>query len=232
MEEDRRFLSPWLELPCDNWKKVFAQQGRHLQFPRGSVIVPLGAQVQHLYFLMAGRAQYVMVDEEGNEKITHILEPGNIFGEGPLLTGLPTTVYCRAMDDAVVAALPGEDALAMIRRYPDLAEEVIRSVSMKLRVATQQLYELSFRCAPYRIASLLHLTAAQVRKSSEQDQPVTIAISQQELASVVGVSRVTVTKVLQELKALGLIGLGYRQVTVNDLPGLYDWAKRLSGCAN
>ena len=79
-----------------------------------------------------------------------------------------------------------------------------------------------------------HVTQARpetARTGASQASPVALRgrISHQDLAYVVGSTRETITKLLGDFRARGLLDLGYRRIVVTDLAGLEDAARQPLG---
>src|SRR5581483_4229156 len=73
------------------------------QFPKGEIILYQGDSPQRMFILKSGQIKMYDIDEQGNEKIVHILRPPSIFPFSSYL-GRPAEVawFYAALSDAEV----------------------------------------------------------------------------------------------------------------------------------
>ena len=82
--------------------------------------------------------------------------------------------------------------------------------------------EVSFLDVSGRIArNLIQMTTSSPQSTSVYEHPASCSISQEELAGIVGASRVMVNKVLNSFVDLGLISIGRRRITVVNMVELH-----------
>jgi len=174
------------------------------RYPQNATIVEEGQPGDYLYVLREGRVKVTKLSEDGREKILEILNPGAFFGEMSLLDRAPRSASVRALDPLRVFALSRIDFLALLRKSSDLSMAVIQELTRRLRDAGDHASSLSFQSVKDRTKGLL-LKMAQ-EKSPHSGQPVTPAITHQQIADMISTSRETVTRVIKELKQDGWLG--------------------------
>ena len=94
------------------------------------------------------------------------------------------------------------------------------AVGERLRWATERQTEFAAFPAEIRLARVLVDIAWSCGQPTEEGLTIAVALSQPELATMIGASEATVQKVLRELRENGIIRTGYRRITVVDLPAL------------
>jgi CRP/FNR family cyclic AMP-dependent transcriptional regulator len=88
-------------------------------------------------------------------------------------------------------------------------------LSQRLRRVSNQLEEVSFLDVSGRIArSILEMTGSSFHNVANVEHQLICAISQEELAKVIGASRVMVNKVLNSYVDLGFISIARKKITV------------------
>ena len=97
--------------------------------------------------------------------------------------------------------------MVMISGSPQLAMELFALQAQTIRMLSQQLGSITFLSARGRIAQVL------LRSLSVSDNNV-ILTTHEDIANMVGTSRITVSKILARLASQGIISTGYRSVTV------------------
>lgn len=90
----------------------------------------------------------------------------------------------------------------LISQFPKLAFELLEILSNRIRLLSSQLDSMTFLQADARIAHLL----------LESEKNGKVHLTHEEIANAVGVSRVTVSKVLGRFTKSGYIYTEYRQI--------------------
>ena len=93
----------------------------------------------------------------------------------------------------------------LVPQYPDIALCLLRSLARKTRLFANQSVTLSVRELPIRICRFLRLQASMLPDGS-MDRRIVPELNQQELASLLGVHRVTLNKAMRDLERDGVIG--------------------------
>jgi CRP-like cAMP-binding protein len=106
----------------------------------------------------------------------------------------------------------------LLEREPKAALELLRLAGQRLRWTSGLLEDAALLDAPARLAKRL-LSLGELHGEDGRDGR-TMRISQEELASFLGVSRQSVNEQLQAWKARGWVGLGRGTITVIDAGAL------------
>jgi CRP/FNR family transcriptional regulator len=102
----------------------------------------------------------------------------------------------------------------LLRAHPELAEQVIRALAMRLRRLVRMVEDLGLREVRQRVAALL------VRLEGEHGAEFTLPASNEQIAAQLGTVREVVSRALHGFAHDRLIELEGRQVRILDLPGL------------
>jgi CRP-like cAMP-binding protein len=172
------------------------------KFPRGAVIFEEGSEGEYMYLIREGQVKVTKTSEDGREKILDIFNPGGFFGEMALLERKPRSASVKTLRPSVLLALSRRDFLGLIRENPDLAMELIRELSARLRETDEQIRSLLFERVEGRARRLLRKMARNAIPG-RPDFRSTPPITHQQLADWVGTSRETITRVVKDLKDEG-----------------------------
>lgn len=150
-----------------------------------------------LYLIESGSVKVQLASSEGKEVILAMLGPGDFFGELALLDGEPRSADAIAKEDVSLLVLEREDFQRFVVRDPSIAMRLLAALSKRLRRTDQLVQDAAFLDVPARLARLL-LTLTEQRDSTE-------ALTQSELAAMVGATRESVNRWLQFYRRRGLV---------------------------
>lgn len=170
-----------------------------------------------LYAIRRGLIRIGTMDDLGQRMTMNVLGGGDVFGEITLLDGEARTADAVAMEDTDMIFLPRREFLNLLNREPPIALQLISLLCARLRDVIGRLEETTFLPSAIRLARRILVLAA--------DYGTDIRSSQEELASLTGVTRETVNRHLQAWKRSGVISLGRGRLLIQDIDDLRRLAK-------
>ncbi|ADO76991.1 Crp/Fnr family transcriptional regulator [Halanaerobium praevalens] len=201
-----------LEMLCENSYAKLYEKDEVIFFENDSV--------KKLYFLVKGKVKLSMLSAAGKEKVLTILQEGDIFGELSLFDEDPHPLTAEVMSDARLLIIPWNEMERMIIERPSLAIKIIEALSKKTRLLTSQVRELVFQDAAGRLASLLSRLADDFGREIELGTVIDLVLTHQEIANLIGSSRVTVTKLINRFIDEGMIIIKKRKIIIKDFESL------------
>lgn len=178
----------------------------HRAWTAGTVLFQRGDEGDHLIALAEGRIKLSLITGAGKELSLRHAEAGSILGDMAVLDGEP-----RSADAVTVTAAEGyvimrRDIERLIAAHPECAFATIRYLSKRLRETTDQmesiaLYELDARLARFFLATLRQVHGDELPGEAR----LAVALSQGELASVLGASRSKINRAIVSLEEQGAI---------------------------
>ncbi len=196
-------------------------------YRRGERVFSTGDRPEFIYLLEAGHVRLVALEESGSERILHLFRPGDIFGE-ILLSVERRPFDAVAVDDTRVAIMSRATFLEFLRASPLCGLNFIRLISERLFTAERDLAALSRTWTKPRLAHLLRKLADNLGQPTPQGTLITVPVTHEAMASMIGASRVRVTSYLSQLKREGLLSKRGRLLVVR-IEALKDWEARSSG---
>ncbi len=196
------------------------QQARLRKFPKGAAIY-LPQDVADAALLLAeGRVRIVCNTPDGKQSILALIEPGELFGELAIIDSAPREERAEAMTGSTVVFLPGDHLRQLMEECSGLALGVTKLIGMRRKRVERRLRSLLFRSNRERLTQLLVDLAEQYGNPTTAGIELRIRLSHQDLASIIGATRETVTTVLGELQSEGLVLIGRQKLVLLDLPRL------------
>jgi CRP-like cAMP-binding protein len=213
----------WFLKDCDLFERLSAAEKRHLErravmrtFPAGSFIYFPTDPGQSVLVLARGRVKIKFISPDGQDTILAFIGPGELFGELALVDTQPRNEYAEAVVETVVIAIPREEMLALIERRPKLALYITRLFGFRRRRLENRLCNILFCSVRQRIVALmLELLETHGRQAGDAWE-ISLPLSHQDLASLIGATRETVTLTLGQLQSEKLLRVQRRRLTVLD----------------
>lgn len=193
------------------------QRSRIRKFPKGSTIY-LPTDLSDSAFLLAeGRVRMCSTTPEGKQSILAFVEPGELFGELAIVDTSEREERAEAVQNSTVVLLPGDHLRQLMEDAPGLAMGVTKLIGLRRKRVERRLRSLLFRSNRERLSQLLVDLAEQYGNATTDGIELAIKLSHQDLASIIGATRETVTTVLGELQSEGLVRIQRQKLTLLDL---------------
>lgn len=193
---------------------VLQQRCRSRQFARGAPIYLPADQADGVLLMATGRAKICNFTEEGKQSILAFIEPGEIFGELSILEEGQRDEYAEAVEKSTVILIPADVMQQLVENNPNVSLKITKLFGLRRRRVERRLKSLLFRSNRERLVSLLLELAEQYGVRTAEGVHLKIKLSHQDLASVIGSTRETVTVLLGELQAEEFLELGRRKIVI------------------
>jgi len=194
----------------------------------GTVFYSPHSRTEVLFILKQGRVRVFRLSPAGKALTTAIITPGTIFGEMAIIGQRMHDNFAEALEDCVICLMSREDVQQMLLSDPRIAARIAETLGNRLIEMEQRLSDVVFKAVPQRIASaLLTLGRAEQGRRRWPFGPVVceVRLTHEQLAELVGSSRETTTKVLGELREMGLVDLRRGSIAIRDLVALRAFAE-------
>ncbi|MGH6786835.1 MAG: Crp/Fnr family transcriptional regulator [Novosphingobium sp.] len=165
--------------------------------------------------VVAGQVNLFRLSPNGQETFVGTVNPGQNYGDFAI-TGTRRSHRGVAVGPTTVDHLPREAGPALLADAA-VVGALYRIAAFRLAQALEMLDDMRSLPPLYQLARLL-LRLLQTAGSGR-----TIAIRQEDLAGMLGLSAVTMGKLLAALRDEGLVETGYRRIGVSDPARLAQW---------
>ncbi len=183
--------------------------------PRLRHIFYEGDERTSVFLIRKGTVKVTKVDEEGREQIVSFLQPGDMFPHVGFFDDGPYPGTAEVMEDAVLGVVPIQEFEKLLARQPKIAMKVMRVLSRKILDLQQKLQDVTLQNTTERIThTLAHLTQ-QFGEDEGDGKVLSLKMTNRELANMVGTTRETVNRVLNDLKRQGLVDLRQEGIWVS-----------------
>jgi len=187
---------------------------------KGDFLFHKGDEGTALYIISRGLIKIALPTKSGDEVILAMLSDGDFFGEMALLDGLPRSADATAMEDTHLYVLDRTDFLSFLNHNEHAVLAIIQILSIRLRRTDDMVAEVCFLSVSARLAKKLVDLAGSPHQMGEGGLQNKVHLTQQELASLIGVSRETVNKELKILRQKGIVTTARNTITISDMDRL------------
>jgi len=211
-------LNPWFgALPLAERKAMLAATER-LHLRAGEMLYRKGDTAAGFFGVVHGALKVSTLGEDGREGILSVMEAGNWFGETTLLDGLPRphdVTAVQACDLLVIHAA----AFERLMQRSAFARAIGALLCARVRALYGLVEDSMLRSTRVRVARRL-VSLARGDATMALQARASVAVSQEALAMMLGITRQTLSKELKALVRAGVLTLGYGRIEILSLPEL------------
>jgi CRP-like cAMP-binding protein len=183
--------------------------------PKDAQIVTQDEPGDALFIIARGRVKVVLYGDNGREVILTILKAGEFFGEMSLVDDLPRSANVIASEDSTVLILKRDQFTEYVRRNPAMALNIMGELSKRLRRADEIIGNLATLDVYGRVSHIMIELAKKDGEEVEEGILIRERPTQQDIASMIGTSRETVSRVLSEFQKRGFVEMRGREILLS-----------------
>jgi len=198
---------------------------RPARYRRNQILFFEGGAAQHLFALHAGLVKMVKSLENGKDRITGVLFPGEIFG----LESLAEETYpltAVALHDCEICAAPRDDFSAFLQSHTEAALGMVKFLVGELGRVRTQVTDMSFKDARMKVATLLLSLVSHHKPADDGTLTLSLPLSRHEISEVLQLSPETVSRTLGALRRERLVTARGRHLIIQNRKGLETVAHR------
>lgn len=204
---------------------VLRELGQPGVFQPGDVLCAEGEQTTHVFVLMTG---WVKISSAigGREQVLGLRGCGDIAGELAAESDGCRTATVKAIGIVQALVVPHDTFSQFLDEHRGADRAYRTALTRRWGEAADMLCSRLVRSGPQRLAAYLIDLAERHGTPGRSGLVITSPLSQEEIASIVGVSRATVTRALGDWRRRGLITTSKRRLTITNISLLRRIARR------
>lgn len=197
------------------------------RFQPGDCLLRESERSDHVLLLVQGRVKVTSTAVNGYAAVLGIRGPGDLLGELAGLDGNPRSATVTALDPVLARSISGPEFHRFIGTHPGAGIALAELIASRLRAANQR--RLEFAAFPVRRRLALILLDLErwygVNALGDPDhRDIDLALSQLDLAGLVGSSLEAVAKAIRSFAREGIVRIRRRRVTILDRSALAEIA--------
>lgn len=200
----------------DIWSPLAEGQAPR-SYRAGQLIYLQGSDPTHFYYLISGSVKSYISSPDGNERTLTVHHAGDILGEASFFDRCPRVSSAVALNNCTVVSVDRDRLDVIFQKHPELALPMLQYLARTVRLLSSHVDDMSFLSAEQRIARYLLPLFAE-RES--------IRATHEEIGQAVGVSRVTVSRILSTWNRQQILSTGYGTLTLKNRIRLNELAQQ------
>lgn len=205
-------------------QEIIRQIGQPMSHKRGSIIFRLGDAADRVFMIEQGWVKIFRLTTEGRHvAVGSIRHPGELMGLAEALHGGERSCYAGAISDVELIVVRRDEFQEMLLCEPHLAIKIARLLATRMREAESSIHELVSRSVPGRLAAMLIKMGQRYGESIDGRTRINLNLTHEELASMIGSSRQTVTSLMAMFREENSISVKGKEISIIDPQKLVNW---------
>ena len=205
---------PFLSLLTEEELDLIDKIASETKFKKGEYIFFEGETGDKFFIIKDGQVKLTKMIKNGDEQILNIFSNNDIIAEIVAFDKGNYPASAITMTDTQVIVFDQSKLENLILKHPTIGVKLLREMSGRLRRAQQNVRDLALKDSSARVAGLLIFLAEKYGKKKKDKIVLDISLTQQELASMIGSSRETVSRVLGKFETEGLIQTSRKKIII------------------
>lgn len=200
--------------------KTLARGCKLLTSSKGTYLFHAGEPAQGFFVVHTGAVNVHRVTENGKEQVIRVFYPGESLGEVIIAGDRSYPASAVTIEDSKIIQIPTVFFRAQIQENPDLALRILASMSQHLRFLVETVEGLKLRQAESRVLQWLLRMVEQNAPRQTAEVTLTLPLAKHLLASQLGISSETLSRVFARLRRERLVTVDGRTVTISSVSDL------------
>lgn len=175
---------------------LLAEHSREVQFRKNAILMTEGDAGESMYVIQSGTVKVFVSDEDGKELVLYEQGSGAVIGDIALLDDEPRSASVSTLEKTTALMIGKSSFIQCLKESPEMSLGIIRSLTQRLRQATEGSRSLALDNVYRRLADKLQELGVDRTDNSFRLEK---KYSHQDLGNMIGASREMVGKVMAEL---------------------------------
>lgn len=191
-------------------------------FSDGEYVYEAGDPFTRIYIVEQGWLASLNVLANGGRQLLNFYTPSDLIGL-EFLSGQKAPSSLKTLCAARLISIERTEFLETMRKSPDLMEYFISLIGLQDVILQERICAMSRMDAKHKIVYFLLLLKSKVGVKSEEDvQSLFLPLTQYDIADSLGLTNVTVSKVMSELEKAGYIQYKRQRIEFLDTDALIE----------
>ena len=177
------------------------------EFRKNQIVLREEDTNEYMYIILDGQVKVIQATEDGKEILLAIHKTHDFFGEVSLIDGMTAPATVQASEDSFIAFISKKDFFALLSVQHKVLEKLLEILCSRLRDSWKRIYLLNFKHASNRVKTLFLSLSLENGIRTPEGIVINLKLTHQEIADMTGLTRESVTRVLDKLQKDGDIAV-------------------------
>lgn len=216
------YINPWLENLDYDWRSLY-KIGTPISFLKDETIFNQNDDGDCIYVVMKGRVRLSLISPNGEEKAIAIIGVNGLLGECSLNSEMKYATNAISASKCDLIKVSRNDFMDHVHSHKETYTHLLNLITKKYQLLCMQSMELSYSKAFTRVcATFIHLAREYGQPLDGKEIKITISFTHQEMANLLGMTRVTIANNIKWLLNESYIRKEGRHFIITDLEALTE----------
>jgi CRP-like cAMP-binding protein len=187
-------------------------------FKKGQVIFEEGETLNGVYCVKSGVCKLTKLSENGKDQVVKLVVKGGLLGKRSLVTEQKTNLSAVALNDMEMCFIPKSEIMDDLNKNPKFTMDVLKTMAEDLKESDQSLVSMAQKSVKRRMAEILMYIHDNF--GTDDEGYLSIVISREDYASIVGTATESAIRILSQFKKEGIISTKGKQIKIEDYVAL------------
>ncbi|WP_412985916.1 Crp/Fnr family transcriptional regulator [Pontimicrobium sp. IMCC45349] len=185
---------------------------------KGEVIFEEGETLNGVYCVRDGICKLTKLSANGKDQIVKLVVKGELLGQRSIISNESANLRATALNDMELCFIPRQEIIDDLHKNTEFTFDVLKHMANDLKEADEVIVNMAQKSVKQRLAeSLIHIHDS---FGTNPDGTLSVLLSREDFASIVGTATESAIRVLSQLKKEGLISTVGKYIKIEDLEGL------------
>ena len=185
---------------------------------KGEIIFEEGEMLNGVFCVREGIGKLTKLSENGKDQTVTLVVKGELLGQRSIISEERTNLRATALNDMELCFIPKSEIMKDLRKNPDFTLDLLKRMALDLKEADNVIVNMAQKSVRQRLAeALLNINES---FGTNADGTLSVLLSREDFASIVGTATESAIRVLSQFKKEGLITTIGKQIKIEDLEGL------------
>ncbi|NND24715.1 MAG: Crp/Fnr family transcriptional regulator [Flavobacteriaceae bacterium] len=185
---------------------------------KGEIIFEEGETLNGVYCVKDGICKLSKLSANGKDQIVKLVLKGDLLGQRSLISEESANLTAMALNDMEVCFIPKKEIIGDLKKNTNFSMEVLKDMANDLKEADNIIVDMTQKSVKQRLAE----TLIYIHDSFgiTDDGYLSIILSREDFASIVGTATESAIRVLSQFKKEKLISTSGKQIRIEDMNAL------------
>lgn len=162
---------------------------------------------EFMYIILQGKVKIYQISDAGKEIILSMHTEGDFFGEMSLIDGQTDPATVAALEPSQIAIISRPNFYYLLHSQKQILENLLELLCSRLRESWKKIQMLNYNDATQRIKMLFIMLSENYGEKKADGTTLRIKLIHQNIADMTGLTRETVTRVIDKWKNDGELSM-------------------------